>query len=81
MSPCITMDSIMITATIDAHKRQDVATVNIPGTFLHAYNNKDTIMLLCERLTKLMVQVDPAHYRKYAIYEKIQQSNTICQTF
>ncbi len=64
------MDSIMITATIDTHERWDIATVNIPGAFLHAYNNKDTFMLLRGRLAKLMVQVDTALYRKFVIYGK-----------
>jgi hypothetical protein len=69
-SSTIATDSIMITATIDAHERQDIATVNIPGAFLHAYNDKDTFMLLRRRLTKLMVQVDPTLYRKCIIYGK-----------
>jgi hypothetical protein len=64
------MDSIMITATIKAHKHWSVSTVDIPGAFLHAYNDKDTCMLLCGCLAKLMVQVNPAHYRKYFIYGK-----------
>ncbi len=69
-SPTVATDSIMITATIDAHERRDVATINIPGTFLHTYNNKDTFMLLHGCLAKLMVQVNPALYRKYVIYSK-----------
>jgi hypothetical protein len=60
----------MITATIDAHECHNVATVNILGAFLHAYNNKDTYMLLHGRLAKLMVQVDPVLYRKYVTYGK-----------
>jgi hypothetical protein len=84
-SPTVATDSIMITATIDAHKCRKVATTNIPGAFLHAYNNKDTFMLLCGRLTKLMVQVSPALYRKYVIYGKnniplfyVKLSKAIC---
>ncbi len=69
-SPTIAMDSIMITATIDAYERQDVELVDIPGAFLHAYNNKDTFMLLRGCLAELMVQVNPALYRKYVIYGK-----------
>jgi hypothetical protein len=63
----------MITATIDAHKCRNVATVDIPRAFLHAYNNKDTFMLLRGHLAKLMVQVDPALYHKYIIYGKINK--------
>ena len=62
-SPTVATDNIMITAAIDAHKRRDVDTRDIPVAFLHAYNNKETIMLLRGRLTELMVQVDPQIYQ------------------
>jgi hypothetical protein len=60
----------MITATIDANKRCNIATVDIPGAFLHAYNHKDTFMLLRGCLPEHMVKVNPASYRKYIIYSK-----------
>jgi hypothetical protein len=63
-SPTIATDSIMITATIDAHECWDVATVDIPGAFLRTYYDKDTFMLLRRCHAKLMVQVDPALYKK-----------------
>jgi hypothetical protein len=84
-SPTVTTDSLMITATIDAHNHHDVATVDIPRAFLHAYNDKDTFMLLRGRLAELMVQVDPALYYKYVIYSKnkepllyVKLSKAIC---
>jgi hypothetical protein len=55
----VATNSILISATINAHKGCNVATINIPGAFLNAYNNKETIMLLKGCLTKLMFQVDP----------------------
>jgi hypothetical protein len=67
-SPTVATDSILISATIDAHKGRDVATIDIPDAFLNAYNNKETIMLLKGRLTKLMVQVNPQLYCKYIIH-------------
>jgi hypothetical protein len=69
-SPTVATNSIMITATIDDHERRNVATVDIPGAFLHVYNGKDTFMLLCICLAELMVQVNPALYRKCVIYGK-----------
>ena len=63
-SPTVATDSIMITAAIDAHERRNVTTIDIPGAFLHAYNVKETIMLLRGRLAELMVQVDPQIYQK-----------------
>jgi hypothetical protein len=71
--PTVATDSILISATIDAHKGHDVATINIPGAFLNAYNDKDTIMLIKGCLAKLMVQVDHHLYRKYIIHKKKNQ--------
>jgi hypothetical protein len=73
-SPTIATNSIMITTAIDAHERRNVATIDIPGAFLHAYNNKETFMLLKGHLAKLMVQVDPQLYRKFIIYDKNNQA-------
>ncbi len=63
-SPTVATDSIMITATIDAQECHNVASVDIHGAFLHAYNDKDTFMLLRGFLAEVMVQVDPALYHK-----------------
>jgi hypothetical protein len=72
-SPTVATDSILISATIDAHKGCDVPTINISGAFLNAYNNKETIMLLKGCLTKLMVQVNPQLYCKYIIHDSKNQ--------
>jgi hypothetical protein len=72
-SPMVATDSILISATIDAHKERDIATINFPGAFLKAYNNKDTIMLQKGCLAKLLVQVDPHLYCKYIIHSKKNQ--------
>jgi hypothetical protein len=77
-SPTVATNSIVITATIDAHERRNVATIDIPGAFLNAYNDKETFMLLKGRLAELMVQVDPNLYQKYIIYDKKQSSPPIC---
>jgi hypothetical protein len=73
-SPTVATDNIMITATIDAHEQRNVATIDIPGALLNAYNDKETFMLLKGRLAKLMVQVDPNLYQKYIIYDKNNQA-------
>jgi hypothetical protein len=73
-SPTIATDSIMITAAINAHEQRDVATIDIPGAFLHDYNYKETFMLLKDCLAKLMVQVDPQLYHKFVIHDKNNQA-------
>ncbi len=60
----VVTDSILISATIDAHKGRDIATIHIPGAFLNGYNDKEMIMLLKGCLAKLMVQIDPQLYHK-----------------
>jgi hypothetical protein len=66
-------DSILISSTINAHEGRNIATINIPGAFLNAYNDKDTIMLLKGCLAKLMVQVEPHLYCKYIIHSEKNQ--------
>jgi hypothetical protein len=52
--------------TIFAHERQDVATCDIPGTFLHANNPDYVLMSLNGILAELMVKIAPKLYPKYA---------------
>jgi hypothetical protein len=73
-SPTVATDSIIITAVIDAHEQCNIATIDIPGAFLHAYNDKEMFMLLKGRLAELMVQVDPQLYRKFVIHNKNNQA-------
>jgi hypothetical protein len=73
-SPTVATNSIMITATIHAHEQRNVTTIDIPGAFLHAYNDKETFMLLKGHLAELMVQVGPQLYRKFVIYDKNNQA-------
>jgi hypothetical protein len=72
-SPMVATDSILISATINAHKGCNVTIINIPGALLKVYNNKEMIMLLKGRLVKLMVQVDSHLYCKYIIHDKKNQ--------
>jgi hypothetical protein len=73
-SPTFAADSIMITAAINAHQRWDVATIDIPGAFLHAYNDKEMFMFLKGPLAELMVQMDPQLYQKFVIHNKNNQA-------
>ena len=53
---------------IDAEEGWDVATINIPNTFIQTRledNGNKVLMQLCRKLTKLMVKVAPEIYSKY----------------
>ena len=61
-------ESIFLTATIEAHKGQDVATVNLPEAFCHTnvdLLDKTMFMVLRGELTILMDHENPELYRKY----------------
>ena len=47
-----------------------MVTIDIPGAFLHAYSDKNTIVVLKGELALLMCHVDPKLYRKYIIFGK-----------
>jgi hypothetical protein len=68
--PTVAMESVFITAVIDAHKGRNVACFDIPGAFLHADINKDIPMVLKGRLAELMVQVAPNLYKKYITVDR-----------
>ena len=53
---------------IDAYELQEIAVLDIANAFLHAENDEKILMLLRGRLAEMMVQVDPAMYRKYVTY-------------
>ena len=47
-----------------------MATIDIPGAFLHADNEEYVIMKLVGTLAELMVKTNPKMYRQYVILEK-----------
>jgi hypothetical protein len=64
-SPTVALESVLITATIDAFERRDVAIVDVPGAFLTADMDEEVIMCLRGRLAELMVKTAPNIYRKF----------------
>jgi hypothetical protein len=64
-SPTVALESVLITATIDAFEERDVAIVDVPGAFLSADMDEEVIMTIRGRLAELMVKAAPNIYRKY----------------
>jgi len=68
-APTVTVEAVMLSCTIDALKKRDVATADIPGAFLHA-NNDETVHVRFEgTMAKLLTKLDPKMYRKYVCKE------------
>ena len=64
------MESVFITAVVNAHEGRTVACFDIPGAFLHTDFDEDITMVLKGRLAELMVQVAPNLYRKYITVDR-----------
>jgi hypothetical protein len=61
---------VFVTSNIDARENREVATINIPGAFLHATNKDYAVMQINGTLAKLMAKTDPKLYRKYLVNKK-----------
>ena len=68
-SPTITTKSVMLTSTIDAKEGWDVATVDIPGAFMHSVQDETVHLHLQGTLADLLVKCDPKLYHKYMVTE------------
>ena len=68
LSPAVSNDSIFLTGVVDACEKRAIAILDIANTFLHAENDKKILMILCGKLSDMMVQVYLIMYRKYVTY-------------
>ena len=64
-SPTDAIESVMITATIDAMEERDVATVDIPGAFMQADIEEVVHVRFEGEIAEMLVKLDPAMYQKY----------------
>ncbi len=75
-SPAAALESIMLTAVIDATKRRDVMTSDIPNAFIQAemkeVNDGDerVMMKITGVLVDMLVELNPQLYGPYVVYEK-----------
>ena len=68
LSPTVSTDSIFLIGMVYAREKRTIEILDIANAFLHAENNEKILMLLCGKLSEMMVQVDPIMYRKYVTY-------------
>jgi hypothetical protein len=64
-SPTVAIESVLLTCTIDALERRDVATVDIPGAFMQADMDEVVHMKLEGQMAELLARLDPKLYSKY----------------
>ena len=69
-SSTVSMEYIIIRATVDVHEVCGVSICNILGAFISADMDKDVKIALNVRLAELVVKIEPQIYRQHVIYEK-----------
>ena len=69
-SPTVSIDSILVMATVYAHERRDIRICNILGDFISADMDEGVKMTMCGRLEKIMVKIAPQIYRHHVKYKK-----------
>ena len=67
----MTLESILITAKIDAMEEHEVAIMDLPHAFLHAKNEIEVIMKMEVKLVEMIVCLEPRIYWKYITTEKM----------
>ena len=64
-APTVAIESVMLSATIDAMEEWDVATVDIPGAFMQADIDEVIHVKFEGEIAEILVRMDPKLYRKY----------------
>jgi hypothetical protein len=75
-APTASLESIMLTAIMDAKENRDVMSADIPNAFIQA-NMPETkngeervIMKITGMLVDLLVEIDPGRYGPFVVYDK-----------
>jgi len=78
-SPTASLESIFLTAAIDAKEGRDIMTADIPNAFIQANmppvgeGEDRVIMKITGALVALLVELDPTTYAPFVIFEKGKQ--------
>ena len=71
-SPTASLESILLTAVVDAHERRDEMTADIPNAFIQAdmpLTGERVILKLTGVMVDLMVEANPDRYASFVVYE------------
>jgi Reverse transcriptase (RNA-dependent DNA polymerase) len=63
--PTVAIESIMLSCSIDAAENRDVATLDIPGAFMHADMDDEVYMILEGKMAELLVSLDCDKYSPF----------------
>jgi hypothetical protein len=69
-SPTVSIESLMVSFTINAKENRDEATVDIPGAFMQVDMDEIVHMRLEGTMADLVVKLSPKTYKKFVVKEK-----------
>ena len=75
-SPTVAVESIFITCAMAAKENRDVATVDIPGSFLQTDASDDMIIKLHGAVVEVLLRINP-EWQQYVMYEGPKKVPTI----
>jgi hypothetical protein len=64
-SPTVSVESLMLSCTIDAMEGQDVATADIPGAFMQADMDEVVHIHIEGTMAKILLEIDKKHYEPF----------------
>jgi Reverse transcriptase (RNA-dependent DNA polymerase) len=64
--PTVATEAVLLTCTIDAKEKRDVAFIDVPGAFMQTDIDDITHMRLDGTMADLLVDIDPDQYQSYA---------------
>jgi hypothetical protein len=73
-SPTVSLKALFLTSVIDAKEGRDIATVDIPGAFLHSDIDELIHLQLNGAMADLLVRVNPDKYQKFIVKDRIDKS-------
>ena len=68
-SPTVSLEAVLLTATIEAEEKRVVAVVDIPNAFVQTKMDDKVVMKLRGKLAEIMVMMAPEIYKKYIVVE------------
>jgi len=70
----VATESLLLTCIIDAEEEHDVATVDLPGAFMHTGMNDVVHMWVAGKMAEILAKIDP---EKYGPHVTIEQGKTV----
>jgi hypothetical protein len=83
VSPTAALESIMLTAVIDAHEERDVMTCDIPNAFIQALmpkvedGDERVMMKITGLLVNMLGKLNPELYGPYVVYERDRRNKVL----